>query len=492
MQHHEKYSRTIRRSESGLRCGCAAVAAVLACVTPGYAAHNRVTVTMYGDAAGVTARAERLETIMECTPTEGHTALWNYAYDLAGRQTSVSLAVDGGSASTVATYTYDGVGRLASKSFGTVGNGTSVEYVYDARSNVTSVSGSGFAQTAYFGTNPVEGGASRYLSPCAASERQYGAEGEGVSQTMWTYRYDGFGRLAEASATDAVSAPDRALGEVFEYDRNSNILSLERVYAGEPVQLFGTKRVTDRAHIGNRWSNFAGLGWHDNTARWHDAILDRFTTPDPKAADYPSFSPYTHCAANPLRFTDPTGMDIYCFDDNGTLIKVIEDDGNDKVSIGTYEDGTYAAYYTEELNGNGVINPYYNTTYEADGVRYEIEAFKVRGDENAEKTFETLAEHTGKEWSLFQTGKSGEKGLNFLSTSHKGASDISGSYIFNRQLKFGYTIRAHHHNHPRGTAQESDADRTFRDIVRGVTRQNVLFYVYTTGTGAIDYTNNKK
>ncbi len=309
MQHHEKYSRTIRRSESGLRCGCAAVAAVLACAAPGFARHNRVTVTTYGDAAGTAARAERLKTIMECTPTEGHTAVWNYAYDLAGRQTSVSLAVDGGSASTVATYTYDGVGRLASKSFGIVGNGTSEEYVYDARSNVTGVSGSGFAQTAYFGTNPVEGGASRYLSPCAASERQYGAEGEGVSQTMWTYRYDGFGRLAEASATDAVSAPNRALGEVFEYDRNSNILSLERVYAGEPVQLFGTKRVTDRAHIGNRWSGFAGLGWHDNTARWHDAILDRFTTPDPKAADYPSFSPYAHCAANPLRFTDPTGCD---------------------------------------------------------------------------------------------------------------------------------------------------------------------------------------
>ena len=77
--------------------------------------------------------------------------------------------------------------------------------------------------------------------------------------------------------------------------------------SGLPVQLFGTERVTDRAHIGNRWSDFAGLGWHDNTARWHDAILDRFTTPDPKSADYPSLSPYAHCAANPLRFTDPTG-----------------------------------------------------------------------------------------------------------------------------------------------------------------------------------------
>ena len=78
--------------------------------------------------------------------------------------------------------------------------------------------------------------------------------------------------------------------------------------SGLPVQLFGTERVTDRAHIGNHWSDFAGLGWHDNTARWQDAVLGRFTTPDPKSADYPSLSPYTHCAANPLRFTDPTGM----------------------------------------------------------------------------------------------------------------------------------------------------------------------------------------
>ena len=93
-------------------------------------------------------------------------------------------------------------------------------------------------------------------------------------------------------------------------DDDGTILQCTMYYpSGLPVQLFGTERVSDRAHIGNRWINFAGLGQHDNTARWHDAILDRFTTPDPKAADYPSLSPYTHCAANPLRFTDPTGCD---------------------------------------------------------------------------------------------------------------------------------------------------------------------------------------
>ena len=611
-----------------------------------YGQNTRRTTRIAHDFRGrVTARAERLETIMECTPTEGHTAVWNYAYDLAGRQTSVSLAVDGGSASTVATYTYDGVGRLASKSFGTVGNGTSEEYVYDARSNVTGVSGSGFAQTAYFGTNPVEGGASRYLSPCAASERQYGAEGEGVLQTMWTYRYDGFGRLAEASATDAVSAPDRALGEVFEYDRNSNILSLERVYAGEPVQdaamsyvgnrltgvndasmpynkdvvpsfaagtyaleydgdgrlvtdgtrgitsikytmdgtslptridlgadnkvyssylpdgtliardfrsvrtrttvrvnskgdtivrtirepvidhtlyrgdweingsvwrlntpegiarvvknastsdaqggasvgrtfthlwyvrdrlgsvrtvlddngtirqctmfypsglpvqLFGTKRVTDRAHISNRWSNFAGLGWHDNTARWHDAILDRFTTPDPKAADYPSFSPYAHCAANPLRFTDPTGMDIYVFNEYGVLTNVEKYDAVDIVKV---EGKDEVAVFTP-----GTIEKHKKLEWDSDGSWFVMQ---IRGDENGTEAFEYLARNTKVEWSQLMLGQEGDKGLNIVSTSHCEIHDKSGPNLVFLQYQYGYNVRQDIHSHPKSNIAEN-------------------------------------
>ena len=69
-----------------------------------------------------------------------------------------------------------------------------------------------------------------------------------------------------------------------------------------------TAAATDRLHIGNRWIDHAGLGWYDNTARYHDAILARFTAPDPLEYKYPSLSPYTHCAANPANLTDPTGL----------------------------------------------------------------------------------------------------------------------------------------------------------------------------------------
>ena len=35
---------------------------------------------------------------------------------------------------------------------------------------------------------------------------------------------------------------------------------------------------TDRLHCGKEWVDMEGLGWYDNTARFHDAILCRFTT----------------------------------------------------------------------------------------------------------------------------------------------------------------------------------------------------------------------
>ena len=44
--------------------------------------------------------------------------------------------------------------------------------------------------------------------------------------------------------------------------------------------------------------------------------FSRFTTPDPAADRYPSVSPYAYCAANPLRYEDPTGMFITANDED--------------------------------------------------------------------------------------------------------------------------------------------------------------------------------
>ena len=66
--------------------------------------------------------------------------------------------------------------------------------------------------------------------------------------------------------------------------------------------------MTDRLHIGNRYLSHVGLNWHDNTARMHDPLLMRFTSPDPLASKYPDLSPWAHTAANPVNAIDPSGL----------------------------------------------------------------------------------------------------------------------------------------------------------------------------------------
>ena len=51
-----------------------------------------------------------------------------------------------------------------------------------------------------------------------------------------------------------------------------------------------------------------GLNLYDSQARHYDPILPRTTTIDPKSETYYPISPYTWCAANPIRYLDLTGM----------------------------------------------------------------------------------------------------------------------------------------------------------------------------------------
>ena len=51
------------------------------------------------------------------------------------------------------------------------------------------------------------------------------------------------------------------------------------------------------------------FGMSDFEARFLDARIPRFTSIDPHSENYYSWSPYAYCANNPIRITDPTGMD---------------------------------------------------------------------------------------------------------------------------------------------------------------------------------------
>ena len=62
----------------------------------------------------------------------------------------------------------------------------------------------------------------------------------------------------------------------------------------------------------------AGLNWYDYSARMKDDW--GFTTMDPHSENYYSWSPYVYVGNNPMRLTDPTGMDWFVNNETGELI----------------------------------------------------------------------------------------------------------------------------------------------------------------------------
>ncbi|MBR5787733.1 MAG: RHS repeat-associated core domain-containing protein [Muribaculaceae bacterium] len=68
---------------------------------------------------------------------------------------------------------------------------------------------------------------------------------------------------------------------------------------------------TDRyQYSGKEFDRMNGLDLYDFHARQYDPVLGRFTTPDPHSEKYYHISPYAYCASNPLRYIDPTGMEL--------------------------------------------------------------------------------------------------------------------------------------------------------------------------------------
>ncbi len=73
--------------------------------------------------------------------------------------------------------------------------------------------------------------------------------------------------------------------------------------------------VQARKYGGKELDRENGLDWLDFEARHYDPMLPLFNSIDRKAEDYPSTSPFVYCAANPIRYTDPTGQEKMIFFD---------------------------------------------------------------------------------------------------------------------------------------------------------------------------------
>ncbi len=86
-------------------------------------------------------------------------------------------------------------------------------------------------------------------------------------------------------------------------------------------------------------------------SRYYSSDLSIWLSVDPMSGKYPSLSPYSYCADNPVKLVDPNGEEIYEFDENGKYlgtsgaqgshdqIAIKKSDGSITISKG-YENGT--------------------------------------------------------------------------------------------------------------------------------------------------------
>ena len=102
-------------------------------------------------------------------------------------------------------------------------------------------------------------------------------------------------------------------------DEDGNVLQSTAYYpSGVPLTPNSLTPQTTRLHTGKDFFDLQGAGWYDNHARYYDCLIPTFKSQDPLAERYPWLSPYSHCANNPMRFTDKDGRILR--DENGEIV----------------------------------------------------------------------------------------------------------------------------------------------------------------------------
>ena len=90
---------------------------------------------------------------------------------------------------------------------------------------------------------------------------------------------------------------------------------------------------------GKEWGagNEVDLNLYDFGARRYDPSIGRWLSQDPLMEKYYYHTPYLFCAGSPINLIDPTGTDIYNFDEYGNYIGKKEQTGRHRIAVDSYD-----------------------------------------------------------------------------------------------------------------------------------------------------------
>ena len=273
------------------------------------------------------------------------TEVLTYTYDHGERLTKVTHKLNSAATVTIAEYTYDKYGRVASKTMH--GNTTSnkVDYTYNIRGWVTDVVYPYFRQTLTYnnGTTGFNGNITKMTWRTANNSEQ-----------NYSFTYDGANRMLDAIYSETASLNQnvgRYTEKVTEYDKNGNIKKLQR---------YGQTGASSYGLVDNLTYNYNG----NKVTRVDDATT---------ATSYTGGTNFVNGAST---------SNEYVYDQNGNLTKDLNKNITDiqynslnLPSIVTFSDGSTITYtYTydgKKLRTVHVIGSTTTTTDYCGNVIYE-------------------------------------------------------------------------------------------------------------------------
>ena len=229
---------------------------------------------------------------------------------------------------------------------------------------------------------------------------------------------------------------------------------------------------------GKELDRMHGLDTYDYGARQYAPILGRWDRMDPLCEKYYSISPYAYCGGNPVNRIDPDGRDEWEINSQGQITNRIKTDEHDAFFI---VDGDNKRI--EDLNISfkyGTVEKSFRS-HDKDGDSYDV--YRVRGDDNGETLYRFLADNTTVEWSHALFGKEGDRGLNYLITSHQEIWEWGLPDMISKQFRYGYSMRHISHSHPNKSIipsglGEGKLDIYFAEYVQSIFGEHVTFSIY--------------
>jgi RHS repeat-associated protein len=276
---------------------------------------------------------------------------------------------------------------------------------------------------------------------------------------------------------------------------NSSIVSQGFLYApfGEIISEYTPGWETDRIpkYAFNAKELDEENGMYYYSARYY--APPTFISRDPMFEKYPSISPYTYCANNPMKYVDPTGMDIYKFDGEGYLVKQVKCKLFDVVQV---VDGDKIKAQSQFFKYGTIVSHYSGYSKEENK---PIDVFRINGNKEGKAIFKFLADNTSVEWSRFS--HSTVKGVNLDLSSYEFNTTISTGHDKSHEYSFGNvaetlvnvlhaTIFRHDHNHPNGNYKASDVDQSSAEMLE-LHNKNVVTTVYTKQSQEYNYYMSK-